>query len=182
MTGVIKRLAELQLVNHRPYKGVTLTTAGEKIALEVIRHHRLIELYLIEALGYSWDEVHEEAERLEHVVSDLFEERIAEALGHPEFDPHGSPIPTKNGQIAPQTGLSLNELTAGQKGQVIRVNDEDPDLLRYLGRLGIRPGARIMILEIAPYGGSISVEIDNVFHDLGAEAAIHIFVELFSEE
>lgn len=176
VTGVIKRLSELKLVDYQPYKGVTLTEAGEAIALEVIRHHRLIELYLIEALGYTWDEVHEEAERLEHVVSDLFEERIAAALGNPEIDPHGAPIPTKDGQIAEEAGQPLDELDAGASGVVSQVNDDDPGLLRYLGGLDIRPGTRIEVLDIAPYGGPIRIKVNDQTHNIGPEAASHIFV------
>lgn len=178
VTGVIKRLGELNLVNYEPYKGVTLTEAGEKIALEVIRHHRLVELYLIEALGYSWDEVHEEAEQLEHVVSDLFEERIAAALGHPEVDPHGAPIPTKDGKIAKDTGHLLSNLSEGQTGVVAQVNDDDPGLLRYLGSLGVVPGASVAVLAVAPYGGPISIKVEDETHDLGPEAAAHVLVEI----
>ncbi len=178
VTGVIKRLAELDLLEHQLYRGVTLTEQGEKVALEIIRHHRLIELYLIEALGYSWDEVHDEAERLEHVVSPLFIERIAAALGHPEIDPHGAPIPSEDGEIEPQTGHALSTLEARQGGTVARVDDDDPDLLRYLARLGIRPGAEVVVLDIAPYNGPIQVQVDAETHALGPEAASHVFVEL----
>lgn len=178
VTGVIKRLAELNLVDHQPYKGVTLTPQGEKIALEVIRHHRLIELYLMEALGYSWDEVHEEAEELEHAVSPRFIERVAAALDHPATDPHGAPIPTEDGQIGPQTGRRLSELSRGDRGAITRVDDDDPDLLRYLGSLGIRPGAEIMVLDVAPFGGPISVGVGGAQHALGLQAAAHVFIEV----
>lgn len=178
VTGVIKRLGELKLVNYEPYRGVTLTEAGEKIALEVIRHHRLIESYLIEALGYTWDEVHDEAERLEHVMSDLFEERIAAALGHPEVDPHGAPIPSKDGQIAAGRGMVLSDLKAGQKGTVAEVNDDDPGLLRYLGNLGIRPGETITVISVEPYGGPIRVRTESETFDLGPEAASHVVISL----
>ena len=179
VTGVIKRLGELELVNYQPYKGVTLTPSGERVALEVIRHHRLIELYLIEMLGYSWDEVHDEAERLEHVVSDLFEERIAAALGYPEIDPHGSPIPSKEGRIAPQTGGRLSKRKVGDRGVITQVYDDDPHLLRYLGDLGIRPGVAIEILSIEPYGGGIEIRIkDSESHHIGLEAASNVLIEL----
>ncbi|HEC23583.1 MAG TPA: metal-dependent transcriptional regulator, partial [Chloroflexi bacterium] len=168
VTGIIKRLAELGLANHQPYRGVTLTEEGRKAALRVIRRHRLVELYLIKALGYSWDEVHEEAEKLEHAVSDLFIERIAAALGHPQIDPHGAPIPTEEGEIAAPSGHALSTLTAGQEGRITRVNDNDPDLLRYLADLSIRPGAEIKVCEIEPYGGPIRVLVDGEEqHDLG---------------
>ncbi len=178
VTGVIKRLAELNLVVYQRYKGVTLTPQGEKVALEVIRHHRLIELYLMEALGYSWDEVHEEAEELEHAVSPRFIERVAAALDHPATDPHGAPIPTRDGHIGPQRGRKLSELSIGERGAITRVDDDDPALLRYLGSLGIRPGAEIEVLEVAPAGGSISVGVGGERHTLGAQAATHVFIEV----
>lgn len=178
VTGVIKRLAELNLLDYQRYRGVTLTRQGEKIALDVIRHHRLIELYLIHALGYTWDEVHEEAERLEHVVSPTFIERIDAALGYPEIDPHGAPIPTEDGQIEPQAGRALSSLTAGQGGRVAQVDDDDSGLLRYLGELGIRPGSEVTVLEIAPYGGPIRIKVDQEIQVLGPEAASHVFVQL----
>jgi DtxR family transcriptional regulator, Mn-dependent transcriptional regulator len=177
VTGVVKRLAELNYVEHQPYKGVTLTRAGELVALEVIRHHRLIELYLIRSLGYSWDEVHDEAERLEHAVSNLFIERIEAALGFPELDPHGAPIPTTDGHIAPRRGTPLSELEAGQRGRVARVSDDDPGLLRYLAALEIRPGVEIAIAAVAPYGGPITIEINGAAHSLGPQAASQVFVE-----
>nr|MBN1228793.1 metal-dependent transcriptional regulator [Anaerolineae bacterium] len=178
VTGVIKRLAELGYLDHQPYKGVSLTELGEKIALEVIRHHRLIELYLIEALGYEWDEVHDEAERLEHAVSFKFIERIEKALGNPAIDPHGDPIPTQDGRIEPLTGHPLSQLAVGDTGQVARINDDDAELLRYLGSMGIRPGASIEVLAIAPFHGPIDLLIDHVRCALGPEAAANVFVEL----
>lgn len=182
VTGVIKRLAELDYLEYQPYKGVTLTDEGEKIALEIIRHHRLIELYLIEALGYEWDEVHDEAERLEHVVSPLFIERIAAALGHPEIDPHGAPIPTPDGQIEPQSGISLDEMVSGQGGLVTQVDDDDPDLLRYLARLGIRPGSEVSILDVQPFGGPIQLSVDGKQQALGPQAASHVFVQIVAPQ
>lgn len=178
VTGVIKRLAELDYVLHEPYRGVTLTPSGEKVALDVIRNHRLIELYLIEALGYSWDEVHEEAERLEHAVTPRFIERISAVLGHPELDPHGAPIPTEDGHIAQGTGLRLSEMTSGQRGSIARVSDDDPGLLRYLASLGIKPGVEIAVFQVAPYGGPIEIQIGKANHALGPQAAAQIFVNL----
>ncbi|MEJ2148392.1 MAG: metal-dependent transcriptional regulator [Chloroflexota bacterium] len=178
VTGVIKRLAELDLLEHQPYKGVTLTPSGRKVALSVIRRHRLVELYLTQSLGYSWDEVHDEAERLEHAVSDKFIERIATILGHPASDPHGAPIPTKDGTIAPRVGHPLSTLVAGQSGMVERVSDDDPALLRYLSTLGIQPGSAVRVRDVAPYGGPIHVRIDDNEHDIGIEAASHVFIEL----
>jgi DtxR family transcriptional regulator, Mn-dependent transcriptional regulator len=178
VTGVIKRLAELSYLEHQPYKGVTLTRSGELVALEVIRHHRLIELYLIDALNYGWDEVHDEAERLEHAVSPLFIQRIEAALGYPEIDPHGSPIPTTDGHVAPRKGTPLTQLDKGQHGHVARVSDDDPGLLRYLASLEIRPGAEIEVKAIEPYGGPITVTINGQQHSLGPQAADQIFVEV----
>lgn len=178
VTGVIKRLAELGYLEHQPYRGVMLTRAGELVALEVIRHHRLIELYLIQSLGYSWDEVHEEAERLEHAVSPVFIERIEEALGYPKIDPHGAPIPTTDGQIAVRTGTRLSELPVGQHGSVSRVSDDDPGLLRYLASLEIRPGAEITVRTIEPYGGPIGLEIDGQERSVGPQAAAQVFIEI----
>jgi len=178
VTGVIKRLSELDLLNYEPYKGVSLTEDGRRVALEVIRHHRLIELYLIEKLGYGWDEVHDEAERLEHAVSPLFIERISDALGNPQIDPHGSPIPTEDGQIGPRTGISLIELTVGQGGHLARVEDDDPDLLRYLGGLGMVPGAEVVVLDVAPFGGPIRVNVNGTEQALGPEAAANVYIEL----
>jgi DtxR family Mn-dependent transcriptional regulator len=177
VTGAIKRLAEINLLEYQRYRGVTLTADGERTALEIIRNHRLIELYLIEALGYSWDEVHEEAERLEHAVSPRFIERIAATLDHPEIDPHGSPIPTTDGRIEPETGRRLSELASGEAGVVVRVNDEDPELLRYLGGLGLRPGATVRVDAVAPFGGPITVKVGVETHALGPLAAAHVFVD-----
>ncbi len=180
VTGVIKRLAELNYLEHQPYHGVTLTRTGEKVALEMIRHHRLIELYLITALGYSWDEVHDEAERLEHAVSPLFIARVDALLGYPEIDPHGSPIPTQDGSVAPGKGTRLSELREGQQGQITRVNDADPGLLRYLASMSIRPGIAVTVISVAPYGGPIRLRVEEVEHLLGTQAAEQIFVDLNS--
>lgn len=182
VTGVIKRLADLNLVNYEPYHGVTLTQAGEKIALEVIRHHRLLELYLHEALGYSWDEVDAEAEKLEHVISEQFEDRIATMLGYPEHDPHGSPIPSKEGVLQPTPGQPLNELAPGQEGVVSAVNDDTPELLRYVAELGLKPGALIKVLSPAPVGDTVHIQIDKIDVVLGADVAGQIYVEPGSDE
>ncbi len=176
VTGVIKRLAQLDLLEYAPYKGVILTDKGMKVALEVIRSHRLIELYLVEALGYTWDEVHEEAERLEHAVSPRFIARIEAALGYPETDPHGAPIPTEDGTIQPRSENPLSSLKASESGTITRVTDEDPGLLRYLDSLGIRPGEQVTVLSVAPYGGPIQLLIGETEHNIGREAAMQIFV------
>jgi DtxR family Mn-dependent transcriptional regulator len=177
VTGVIKRLGELKLVNYERYRGVTLTQAGEKVALEIIRHHRLLELYLMEALGYSWDEVDAEAEKLEHVISEQFEERIATLLGDPALDPHGSPIPTKDGEIHPHDDVPLSELEAGQQATVSRVNEDDPELLRYLAELGLRPQTPLQVVEVAPFGGTVHIMIGDAKHALGPDVTSQIFVK-----
>jgi len=179
VTGVIKRLAELNLLDYRPYKGVSLTEQGEKIALEIVRSHRLIELFLVESLGYSWDEVHEEAERLEHVVSPRFVERIDRVMGHPEIDPHGEPIPTEDGTIKPPSGVRLTEVETGTVGNICRVDDDDPDLLRYLATLDIEPGKQIEIVKHEPYGGPLSIIVGgDSDYLLGIEAAKHVYIDM----
>lgn len=135
VTGMIKKLAELELVDYTPYQGVRLTAAGQKIALEVIRHHRLLELYLVQALGYSWDEVHEEADALEHYISEKLEARIAAHLGQPTFDPHGDPIPDEDGVLPLRSGTRLANLSAGDTARIVRVADQHAERLRYLADL-----------------------------------------------
>jgi len=178
VTNMLQKLSSLQLVEYRPYRGVRLTSAGEKIALEVVRHHRLIELYLSERLGYSWDRVHDEADRLEHVISEEMEEKMDQALGFPETDPHGDPIPTREGQIRTGPLVSLWKSPAGQgEVQVVRVSDKDPAVLRYLAELGIYPRVKIKVIKRAPFNGPVSVGVGNQIHDLGEELALQIFVE-----
>lgn len=159
VTNMVKRLAEFGLARHEPYRGVALTEAGEKIALEVIRHHRLVELYLVEALGFGWDAVHAEAERLEHHISEELEARMAAALGHPAFDPHGDPIPGPDGAVAASGAIPLSELGAGAAAVVDRVADEDGARLRYLDGLGIRPGVRVELVEALPFDGPLRVRV-----------------------
>ena len=146
-TNMMQKLAEMKLVEYRPYHGVALTSAGEKIALEVIRHHRLIELYLAEALGYSWDEVHDEAERLEHVISEEFEDRIDAMLGHPTQDPHGDPIPSKSGRVPSDADRPLSEVPPGESVVVQRVYDRDGEVLRQLASLDLVPGTRVIVVD-----------------------------------
>ena len=145
VTGMIKKLAEMKLVAYEPYQGATLTQAGEKLALEIVRHHRLIELYLTEALGYTWDRVHEEADRLEHAISDEFADKISNLLGDPKIDPHGDPIPTKDGTVAAFSLDTLDLVPAGQTVRVERVRDEDPSVLRLVAQLGLMPGTVIRV-------------------------------------
>jgi len=177
-TNMIQRLARLNLVDYEKHYGVTLTKAGEKLALEVIRHHRLLELYLMEALGFSWDEVHEQADILEHVISEKLEERIAAALNHPEFDPHGDPIPAIDGTMAAVSTTPLSDMAMGARGKVSRIlDDSNSELLRYLAGLGLVPGAPILLLEAAPFDGPLFIEVDGVPHIIGRNLAEVILVE-----
>jgi len=176
VTNMLQKLSELKLVEYEPYQGVTLTPTGKNIALEVLRHHRLIELYLADVLGYSWDKVHAEAEQLEHVISEEFEEKIDRAMGHPTIDPHGDPIPTKEGKIVVPPFQSLWETPAGEKVKVCRVSDRDPEVLRYLATIGILPEVEINVLKKGPFNGPILVKINDSEHSLGEELANQIFV------
>lgn len=178
VTNMIKKLAEMKLVRHTPYQGVELTEAGKKIALEVIRHHRLLELYLAEALDYGWDQVHTEAERLEHVISEEFEERIDTVLGYPTIDPHGAPIPTKGGIMKEFSQNPLSELEAGQTAVICQVSDRNPDILSYLTRLGFALQTTVEVLEKAPFNGPLLVRIGEQQHMLGQDVAKEIFVAL----
>jgi DtxR family Mn-dependent transcriptional regulator len=164
VTNMVKRLHDLRLLQHTRYQGVELTPAGEKIALEVLRHHRLLELYLAETLGYAWDEVHEEAERLEHYVSEELERRMDRVLGHPTHDPHGDPIPTREGQITTITGISLTELAPGIAATVSRVSDRDPEQLRYLASLGLTLGAKVQVTERLPFEGPLRIQVNGGEH------------------
>jgi DtxR family Mn-dependent transcriptional regulator len=164
-------------VSYTPYQGVHLTPAGERVALEVVRHHRLLELYLVQALGYSWDEVHDEAEHLEHYISEKLEARIAAQLGGPNFDPHGDPIPALDGTLPSHHGRRLDDLAAGAMASVAQVCDQDPDRLRYLAELGVVPGAQLEVLAVAPFGGPISVRIDGADHPLDQRLARRIIVK-----
>lgn len=177
-SGMLKKLAGLHLVNHEPYRGVMLTDAGRRIALEVIRHHRLIELYLHEALGVPWDQVHAEAERMEHVISEDLEARIDAALGHPTRDPHGAPIPSVDLVMHDPEQTPLAELEAGQVAVVTEVDDRDPALLRYAGELGLYPQTPIEVVAVAPVEGPLTVRVDDQERTVGRRAAESIFVRL----
>jgi DtxR family Mn-dependent transcriptional regulator len=176
VTGMVKKLAELRLVAHEPYQGVALTEAGRRIALEVVRHHRLVELYLAEALGVPWDQVHAEAEKWEHVLSEDLEDRIDARLGYPTTDPHGAPIPSRSGEIAPTSRLALAELEPGRCAVVAEVSDHDPELLRYLGGLGLYPRAEVSVVAVAPFNGPVTVRVGGGEHALGREAAGYVWV------
>lgn len=176
-TNMMQRLADMRLVDYVPYKGVSLTAAGEKIALEVIRHHRLIELYLAEALGYPWDAVHDEAERLEHVISEEFEDRIDAMLGHPTIDPHGDPIPPKSGRLPDETSRPLTDVEEGESVTVQRVSDRDGDHLRVLASLDLVPGTRVKVLRRSEAGGAMTLERSNGTVSVAADLARTVFVE-----
>ena len=170
-SGMVKRLGELGLVTHRRYHGVLLTDAGRRVALEVIRHHRLLELYLVESLGVPWDRVHEEAEVLEHVLSDELEELIAAKLGDPTHDPHGDPIPSRELTIEEVSTESLESLEPGASGTFARISDSDPDMLRYLADRGIAPGDELEVMERQPFGGPLFVRFGRSVHPLGGDLA-----------
>ena len=176
VTGMLKRLAELKLIEHEPYRTIQLTSTGRKVALEVVRHHRLLELYLSEALGYSWDEVHDEADRLEHTISEEFEARIDAVLGFPTHDPHGDPIPSRSGDIATLPEGRLSTLEIGTPARIVRVPDDDPEKLRYLGQLGLYPNATILVVERMPFNGPLRIEVDGVEHVIATELAAGIHV------
>ncbi len=177
VTNMVKRLHELRLVIHNRYHGISLTPSGRSVALEVIRHHRLLELYLSEALGYNLDEVHEEAERLEHHVSEELEARMERVLGFPRFDPHGDPIPGRDGQVPDIIDIGLNDMDPGNTGRVSRVSDRDPERLRYLFGLGVKPGAHIHVLEMMPFEGPVRIEVDHVEQLLPHSVAHQVRVE-----
>ena len=157
VSAMLKRLGELGLIEHHPYRGVRLTEQGRTVALEVIRHHRLLELFLAESLQMPWDRVHAEAEVLEHVISEELEQLIAEQLGHPSFDPHGDPIPSAELELHEPETLALDHLQEGDGGVFVRVSDADPEMLRYLSERGISPGDRLHVRERQPFGGPLLV-------------------------
>lgn len=176
VTSMVKKLADLKLVTHEPYQGVRLTAIGSKTALEVVRHHRLIELYLAEALGVPWDQVHDEAEKLEHVISEDLEDRIANALGNPTRDPHGAPIPARDGSIERIDAEVLADVETGRVVTVLEVEDRDPELLRYLGGLNLFPGTTIEIMGVEPFDGPLTLKTNGREIILGRAAAQEILV------
>jgi DtxR family Mn-dependent transcriptional regulator len=181
-SGMVKRLGELGLVEHEPYRGVTLTERGRRVALEVMRHHRLLELYLVKTLGVPWDRVHQEAEVLEHVLSEELEELIAAKLGHPTHDPHGDPIPTRDLTIEETPTVSLEALCAGDCGVFSRISDSDPDMLRFLADRGIAPGESFEVIEKQPFEGPLFVRFGDNVHVLGGALARAMRVELEARE
>jgi DtxR family transcriptional regulator, Mn-dependent transcriptional regulator len=177
-SGMVRRLGELGLVTHEPYRGVELTDAGRRVALEVLRHHRLLELYLAESLDVPWDRVHDEAEVLEHHISEELEEAIAAKLGNPTRDPHGDPIPTRELVIEETPSRSLAVLLPGEHGVFVRISDQRPDMLRYLAELGIRPGDACEVVERQPFGGPVFVRFGEAVHPLGGDLALAMLVEV----
>ncbi len=169
VTGMVKRLSEHGLLEHIPYRGVQLTGEGRRAALRMIRRHRLIEAYLVEFLGYSWDLVHEEAERLEHAVSDTMVDRMANALGHPQVDPHGDPIPAADGSIQEPACIPLSEVPVGATVEVHRVSESQPERLRYIASLGLRPGVHVTVLDRQPFDELVTVEVGSDRHVIGRE-------------
>jgi DtxR family transcriptional regulator, Mn-dependent transcriptional regulator len=177
-SAMIKRLDEMGLARHAPYRGVELTDRGSQLALEILRHHRLLELYLTESLGVPWDRVHDEAEVLEHVLSEELEELIAVKLGDPTRDPHGDPIPTRELQIVEDPTDTLESLDPGASGKFVRISDSDPDMLRYLAERGIAPGDDFEVEEKQPFGGPSFVRFGGAVHVLGGELASRMRVEV----
>ncbi len=175
-TNMIKRLSKMGLVDYQSYKGAALTNSGRKIALEIIRHHRLLELYLLEVMGYSWDEVHDEAEKLEHHISEQFEDKIAELLDNPTHDPHGDPIPTKEGVMPELDAEPLGDADSETTYIVSRVKDQDPEVLRYLEKIGLLPGVKVTLQEKAPFNGPLSILVEETEQTIGYEIANKIFV------
>ncbi len=171
VTAMLKRMAETGLVEYEPYRGVSLTKAGERVALEVIRHHRLIESYLAVALGVPWDRVHDEAEVLEHYISEDLEQRIAEKLGDPSRDPHGDPIPSAQLDMAADETITLADLEPGQAATFERISDRDSEMLRYLDERGIRPGCELSVRARDPFDGPVYVAVDSTEHVLGHRLA-----------
>jgi DtxR family Mn-dependent transcriptional regulator len=177
VSGMIRRLADQGLLEHERYRGVRLTEEGRRVALRMIRRHRIIEAYLTQSLGYPWDRVHDEAERLEHAASDELVDRMAAALGDPDFDPHGDPIPTRDGVIDERVHRTLDQLPLGERSRVASVSDRDGARLRYLGELGLTPGEEVEVVERAPFDGPLSVRVRGAIRQIGRGLASIVRVE-----
>lgn len=175
-TEMAKKLARANLVEHEPYRGIRLTSAGKRVALEIVRNHRLLELFLVRSLGYGWDEVHEEAERLEHAVSDRLAQRIAEYLGHPAFDPHGDPIPSPEGNVYQRELTPLSEWPVGKVGQIARLRDQSPEMLRYLAEKGLTMGAEVTVTNVDPFEGPVTLTVDNTSQVIGVNVAQYVLI------
>jgi DtxR family transcriptional regulator, Mn-dependent transcriptional regulator len=180
VTGMIRRLATQGFLDHVPYRGVQLTLAGRQAALRTIRRHRILETYLTRVLGYPWDRVHDEAERLEHAASDQLIDRMAAALGHPTEDPHGAPIPTADGVVDERTHRTLADLAVGESARMVRVSDKDPSLLRYLAEIALQPGAEITLVDRAPFDGPITLRVGTQEPVVGPNLAAQVLVESMS--
>lgn len=180
VTNMLKRLAGMNFIEHKSYKGATLTEAGKKIALEILRHHRLLELYLQEVMGYSWDEVHDEAEKLEHHISEQFEDKIAELLDHPTHDPHGDPIPSKDGVVPEMASLAITDAELDVSYIIGRVKDQDPELLRHLEKTGIIPGVKLTILKKDPFEGPVQVKLEEEEKTIGFKIASQVYLVINS--
>jgi len=180
VTGMIQKLATEKpaLVEYQKHQGVMLTSAGKRAALEVIRHHRLLETWLVQTLGYTWDEVHEEAERLEHVISEDFERRIAAALGHPTRDPHGEMIPTEDLKMPVDDSTPLSSLRPSQVAKILRVVSQDPKLLRHLESLGLIPGVQVEVTEYSSFDNNLTLTVGEKVNVLGLNITTKIFVEI----
>lgn len=177
VTGMLKRLAKMQLVDYNSYKGVKLTQDGRKIALEILRHHRLLEVYLKESLGFSLAKIHDEACRLEHYVSDEFVDRIEQILGNPEYSPFGNPIPTKEGDLPISPIQCLNDAAQGDKVVIRKVDDSDSDKLKYLEEIGLLPGTEIIVKDKAPFNGPLTLSYSEKEKIIGNEIASCIFID-----
>lgn len=176
-TAMLKKLSAMGWVTYAPYQGAVLSTAGRVHALEITRHHQLLELFLVEVLGVPWEHVYEEAHRLEHALSEYLEARIDEVLGHPLTCPHGAPIPMLDGTVAARSWMRLSDLRTGQAATVSRVSDYDADLLRYLDMLHIAPKMTLVVVTVAPFDGPLTVRVGNVAQIIGRKVAEHIFVK-----
>lgn len=182
VTGMVRRLAEQGLLEYERYRGVTLTALGRRAALRTLRRHRVIESYLATVLGYAWDRVHEEAERLEHAASDELVDRMALVLGDPVVDPHGAPIPTREGRVDETVHASLAQVDVGGTARVVRVSDEDAAMLRYLAELGIRPGTTVTVVGREPFGGPIRVVVDGAAQAVGPALAEQVLVDRVADQ
>jgi DtxR family transcriptional regulator, Mn-dependent transcriptional regulator len=186
VSGMMRRLSEQGLITHEPYRGARLTDAGRRAALRTLRRHRILECYLTEVLGYPWDRVHDEAERLEHAASEELIERMADALGDPVHDPHGAPIPSREGVVEETSRRTLSDVGAGENVRVRMVMDDDGERLRYLAELGIRPGSIIRLLDRAPFDGPITLWVGDgaggVTRAVGPALAAQVFVESLGAE
>jgi len=179
ITEMAKKLAKANLVVHEPYRGIRLTPEGARVALEIVRHHRLLELFLVRALGYTWDEVHDEAERLEHAVSGRLAERIAEYLGNPRFDPHGDPIPSPAGDVYSRDLTPLAAWPQEKKGRVERLLDQSPEMLRYLAQKGLVVGAQVEVIARDPFDGPLRLVVDEQEQVIGQNVAQYVLVALY---